>query len=84
MPVSIRARVLQTPPYTLICYATASNKQSYTQKLKNVNPQFSYEESCLDITIFLTQPQFYIQPGLSQTKKSFSYNVDNHNNNKAQ
>jgi len=68
LPVSIRARVLKTPPYTTIRYATAYNTKSYTKPLNSVSQQLSLEESCKDITIFLTSLRLYLFKGISQMK----------------
>ena len=68
MPVFFRARVLKTPPYTTISYATPFNNKSYTQPLNTACQQFSIRESARDITISLTRLRLYIFTRLSQTK----------------
>jgi hypothetical protein len=71
-PVSIRARVLQTPPYTFINYATAANTQFLTKLLREglVKQQFLINKSCEDITVFLTNLYLYILIGDSQIVNS--------------
>ena len=70
-PVSNRPRVLQTPLYTTINYATARNTVTHSS-----HPSHFYRETPVttfsdDITFFLTTPGLYLLAGHSQKRNRF-------------
>ena len=66
-PVLVRARVVQTPPYTSIKYATAANTEFYKQPLSSGVSQLSDAMAVNYITNFLTKPGQHFFTGASQT-----------------
>jgi hypothetical protein len=67
IPVYIRARVVQTPPYTSIKYATAANTAFYKHPLSSEASQLSHGMAGKHITNFLTKPGQHFFTGAGQT-----------------
>ncbi len=84
IPVFIRARVVQIPPYTSIKYATAANTELHAQSIVNAGQQSFNEKAGKDIRNFLTKPGRYFSIRNSQTLKIPVKNVDPDNYNHKQ
>jgi hypothetical protein len=67
IPVYIRARVVETPPYTSIKYATAANTEFSKHPLSSIASQSFHEMAGKHITIFLTKPGQHFFTGAGQT-----------------